>query len=106
MEGVERERGVLNSITSRDSESTIIVDPNEYADVSTGLACRSKRDRSELSDSDTEPTTETAQAIKYARMDDSEDEDPSETVVNKVSNKSETFIQDINSAYGIFWYCN
>ena len=39
--------------------------------------------------------------MKYARVDDSEDEDPSETVVNQVSNKSETFIQDINSAYDI-----
>ena len=58
MEGVERERDVQNKITRRDSETTIIYDPNEYADVSTGQACRSKRDRSELSDSDTEPTTE------------------------------------------------
>ena len=39
--------------------------------------------------------------MKYARVDDSEDEDPSETVVNQVSNKSETFMQDINSAYDI-----
>ena len=39
--------------------------------------------------------------MKYARVDDSEDEDPSETVVNQVSNKAETFIQDINSAYDI-----
>ena len=54
--------------------------------VSTGQACRSKRDRSELSDSDIEPTTETAQAMKYARVDDSEYEDPSETVVNQVRN--------------------
>ena len=39
--------------------------------------------------------------MKYVRVDDSEDEDPSETVVNQVSNKSETCIQDINSAYDI-----
>ena len=39
--------------------------------------------------------------MQYARVDDSEDEDPSETVVNQVSNKSETFIQDIHSAYDI-----
>ena len=39
--------------------------------------------------------------MKYARVDDSEDEDPSETVVNQVSDKSETFLQDINSAYHI-----
>ena len=101
MEGVEGEPYVQNKITRRDSESTIIYDPNECADVSTGHACRSKRDRSELSDSDTEPTTDTAQAMKYARVDDSEDEDPSETVVNQVSDKSETFLQDINSAYHI-----
>ena len=87
MEGVEGEPDVQNNITRRDSESTIIYDPNEYADVSTGHTCTSKRDRPKLSDSDTEPTTETAQAMKYARVDDSEDEDPSETVVNKVSNK-------------------
>ena len=84
MEGVERERDVHNKITRRDSKSTIIDDPNEYADVSTGHACRSKRDRSELSDSDTEPTTETAHAINYVRVDDSEGEDPSETMVNQV----------------------
>ena len=101
MEGVEGEPDVQNNITRRDSESTIIYDPNEYADVSTGHACTSKRDRSELSDSDTEPTTETAQAMKYARVDDSEDEHPSETVVNQVSDKSETFLQAINSAYHI-----
>ena len=101
MEVVEGEPDVQNNITRRDSDSTIIYDPNEYAYVSTGHACTSKRDRSELSDSDTEPTTETAQAMKYARVDDSEDEDPSETVVNQVSDKSETFLQDINSAYHI-----
>ena len=39
--------------------------------------------------------------MKYARVDDSEDEDPLETVVNQVSNKSETCIQYINSAYDI-----
>ena len=39
--------------------------------------------------------------MKYARVDDSEDEDPSETVVNQVSDKSETFLHDINSAYHI-----
>ena len=39
--------------------------------------------------------------MKYTRVDESEDEDPSETVVNQVSNKSETFIQDFNSAYDI-----
>ena len=77
MEGVEGEPDVQNNITRINSESTIIYDPKEYADVSTGQACTSKRDRSELSDSDTEPTTETAQAMKYARVDDSEDEDPS-----------------------------
>ena len=82
MEGVEGELDVHNNITRRDSESTIIYGPNEYADVSTGQACTSKRDRSELSDSDTEPTAETAQAMKYARVDDSKDEYPSETVVN------------------------
>ena len=101
MEGVEGEPDVQNNITRRDSESTIIYDPHEYADVSTGHACTSKRDRSEFSDSDTEPTTEIAQAMKYARVDDSEDEDPSETVVNQVPDKSETFLQDINSAYHI-----
>ena len=47
MEGVERELDVQNKITHRDSESTIIYDPNEYADVATGQSCRSKRDRSE-----------------------------------------------------------
>ena len=99
--GVEREQDVQNKITRRDSESTIIYDPNEYADASTGLTGRFKIYRSELSDSDTEPITETAQAMKYDRVDDSEDEDPSETVVNQVFNKSETFIQDINSAYDI-----
>ena len=36
MEGVEGEPDVQNKITRRDSESTIIYDPNEYADVSTG----------------------------------------------------------------------
>ena len=101
MEGVEGEPDVQNKITRRDSESTIIYDPNEYADVSTGQTGSFKRDRSEFSDSDTEPTTDTAQAMKYARVDDSEDEDPSETVVNQVSDKSETFLQDINSAYHI-----
>ena len=101
MEGLEGELDVQDNITRRDSESKIIYDPNECAVVSTGHACTSKRDRSELSDSDTEPTTETAQAMKYARVDDSEDEDPSETVVSQVSNKPETFIQDINSAYDI-----
>ena len=101
MEGVEGEPDVQNKITRRDSESKIIYDPNEYADVSTGQTGSFKRDRSELSDSDTEPTTDTAQAMKYARVDDSEDEDPSETVVNQVSDKSETFLQDINSAYHI-----
>ena len=60
MEGVEEELDVQNNITRRNSESTITYDPNEYVDVSTGQACRSKRDRSKLSDSDTEPTTETA----------------------------------------------
>ena len=54
MEGVAGELDVQNNITRRDSESTIIYDPNEYVYVSTGQACRSKRDRSELSDSDTE----------------------------------------------------
>ena len=101
MEGVEGKPDVQNNITRRDSESTIICDPHEYADVSSGHACTSKRDRSELSDSDTEPTTEIEQAMKYARVDDSEDEDPSETVVNQVQDKSETFLQDINSAYHI-----
>ena len=101
MEGVEGEPDVQNKITRRDSESTIIYDPNEYADVSTGQTGSFKRDRSELSDSDTEPTTDTAQAMKYARVDDSEDEDPSETVVNQVSDKSETFLHYINSAYHI-----
>ena len=36
--------------------------------------------------------------MNYARVDDSEDKDPSETVVNQVSNKSESFIKYINSA--------
>ena len=40
--------------------------------------------------------------MKYARVDDSEDEDPSETVVNQISDESETFLQDINCAYHIF----
>ena len=40
--------------------------------------------------------------LKYARVDVSEDEDPSETVVNQISDESETFLQDINCAYHIF----
>ena len=39
--------------------------------------------------------------MKYDRVVDSEDEDPSETVVNQVSDKSETFLHDINSAHHI-----
>ena len=39
--------------------------------------------------------------MKYVRVDGSEDEYPSETLVNQISNKSENFIQDINSACDI-----
>ena len=43
MEGVEGEPDVQNKISRRDSESTIIYDPNEYADVSTGQTGSLKR---------------------------------------------------------------
>ena len=39
--------------------------------------------------------------MKYARVYDSEVDNSSETVLNQVSNQSETCIQDINSAYDI-----
>ena len=78
-----------NKITRRDSQITIIHDPNEYADVSTGQTCRSKR-----SESDTESTTDTAQAMPYARVDDSEDEDPSTNTptltTTRITNQTES----------------
>ena len=42
MDGVEREKDVQNPITRRESDGTIIDDPNEYADVSTGQTGISK----------------------------------------------------------------
>ena len=92
MEGVEGEPDVQNKITRRDSSVQLYMIQTNTQMYQLDQTGSFERDRSELSDSDTEPTTDTAQAMKYARVDDSEDEDPSETVVNQVSDKSENFL--------------
>ena len=103
--------GAAAPSSRRDSESTIIYDPNEVADDSHGRTGSTKRERTESTESCYD-SDDPIHAMKTARIDDSEDEDESEdgnhpTDITSVSQGPQPFEAYTTSAdFGIFELCS
>ena len=103
--------GAAAPSSRRDSESTIIYDPNEVADDSHGRTGSTKRERTESTESCYD-SDDPIHAMKTARIDDSEDEDESEdgnhpTDIISVSQGPQPFEAYTTSAdFGIFELCS